>query len=67
MKEIIIATKNKGKVKDFEELFRKRNMTVLSLLDFPEIDDIEENGKTFAENAAIKAEALSSHRKDGSC
>ncbi|KAB8134695.1 XTP/dITP diphosphatase [Gracilibacillus oryzae] len=59
MKEIIIATKNRGKVKDFDTLFAPLNIKVTSLLDLPEeIEDIEETGTTFEENAAIKAEAI---------
>ncbi|MFL0495119.1 XTP/dITP diphosphatase [Priestia megaterium] len=60
MREIIIATKNAGKVKDFETLFSPKGFKVKSLLDFPEIEDVEETGVTFAENAKLKAEAISS-------
>lgn len=60
MQEIMIATKNAGKVKEFNHLFENRGIKVISLLDFPSIDDIEETGTTFAENAKIKAEAISS-------
>ena len=59
MREIIIATKNAGKVKDFETLFSPKGFKVKSLLDFPEIEDVEETGVTFAENATLKAEAIS--------
>jgi XTP/dITP diphosphohydrolase len=58
VKEIIIATKNKGKVKDFEVLFNERGYQVSSLLDFPEISDVEETGSTFVENAILKAEEI---------
>jgi len=60
LREIIIATKNAGKVKDFETLFSPKGFKVKSLLDFPEIEDVEETGVTFAENATLKAEAISS-------
>jgi XTP/dITP diphosphohydrolase len=58
MKEIVIATKNKGKAKEFENLFSKYDFTVKTLLDFPEINDVEETGSTFEENAILKAEAV---------
>ncbi|WP_208592388.1 XTP/dITP diphosphatase [Gracilibacillus suaedae] len=59
MKELIIATKNEGKMKDFKSLFDLLEIEVSSLLDLSEpIDDIEETGTTFEENAAIKAEAI---------
>jgi XTP/dITP diphosphohydrolase len=59
MKKIIVATKNKGKVRDFEQLFRNMGYVVLSLLDIPNSPDIEETGKTFKENAVLKAEGIS--------
>ncbi|MFS0822493.1 XTP/dITP diphosphatase [Bacillus sp. 1P02SD] len=58
MKEIMIATKNRGKVKEFRDLFASQSVEVKSLLDYPYIEDIEETGETFAENAQIKAEAI---------
>ncbi|WP_112181536.1 XTP/dITP diphosphatase [Paraliobacillus zengyii] len=59
MKEIMIATQNKGKVKDFQLLFKKYDINVTSLLDLKEpIDDIEETGSTFEENAIIKAATI---------
>ncbi|MGJ7920510.1 XTP/dITP diphosphatase [Neobacillus sp. LXY-4] len=59
MKEIIIATKNKGKAREFEQMFAWRGFRVLTLLDFPEIAEIEETGTTFEENAVLKAKSLS--------
>lgn len=59
MQEVIIATKNPGKAKEFAALFSSRGMSVKTLLDFPEIPDIEESGHTFEENALLKAESVS--------
>lgn len=56
--KLIIATKNKGKLAEFKQLLAGLPYEVLSLADYPEIADIEETGETFAENAAIKAEAV---------
>ncbi|GKV66401.1 MULTISPECIES: XTP/dITP diphosphatase [unclassified Sporosarcina] len=58
MKEILIATNNKGKAKDFEVLFRPLGITVLTLNDLEEHIDVEETGATFAENAILKAETV---------
>lgn len=58
MKEIIIATKNKGKAKDFEELLEPMGYKVLTLHDVAPHMDVEETGETFEENAILKAEAL---------
>lgn len=61
MKEIVIATKNSGKAKEFIGFFKKHNIHAISLLDLKEpIDDIEETGSTFKENAVIKSEQISS-------
>jgi XTP/dITP diphosphohydrolase len=58
MKTVIIATKNKGKAKEFETLFHSRGIEVKTLLDFEDATDVEETGTTFEENAILKAEAI---------
>ncbi|WDF04135.1 XTP/dITP diphosphatase [Shouchella hunanensis] len=58
MKELLIATSNKGKVEDFKKLFQGM-YEVKSLLDYPHIPDIIEDGQTFQDNAQKKAEVLS--------
>lgn len=61
MKSIVIATKNKGKIKEFQTLFSPYNIKALSLYDLSvPIPPIEETGNTFEENAWIKAEKISS-------
>lgn len=60
MKEIIVATKNKGKAQEFRNFFSMYGIQASSLLDLSqEIQDIEETGTTFAENAALKADQIS--------
>lgn len=56
MKEVLIATNNEGKVRDFEELFKPHGIKVLSLKDLDEPIEVEETGMTFEENAILKAE-----------
>lgn len=58
MDTVIIATKNKGKAKEFEKLFLPHGLIVKTLLDYPELDDVEETGTTFFENAILKAETI---------
>ena len=55
MKEIVLATKNKDKVKEIKAIFAELPAEILSLADFEELPDALENGKTFEENATIKA------------
>ncbi|WP_209122020.1 XTP/dITP diphosphatase [Alkalihalobacillus sp. BA299] len=61
MKEIIVATKNKGKVKEFKAILGQLGYKVTSLLDYPEIPEVEETGETFTENAIIKATTIAKH------
>ncbi|TYS01022.1 XTP/dITP diphosphatase [Rossellomorea vietnamensis] len=58
-RKVIIATKNKGKAKEFERMLSPKGYDVLTLLDFPDFQDIDETGETFEENAVLKAEEAS--------
>lgn len=58
MKELLIATKNKGKVREFEVLFAQFGYQVKSLLDLEDSIDVVEDGVTFRENAVKKAETI---------
>lgn len=53
--EIVIATKNPGKMKEITSILKSPGIKFLSLLDFPQIPEIIEEGLTFAENAQKKA------------
>lgn len=59
MKEVLIATNNLGKKKDFEALFSPLGIRVLTLQDLDQPIDVEETGVTFEENAMLKAETVS--------
>ncbi|GAE44011.1 nucleoside 5-triphosphatase RdgB [Mesobacillus boroniphilus JCM 21738] len=61
MESVIIATKNIGKAKEFEKLFLPKGLAVKTLLDYPDIEDVEETGTTFEENAILKAETIASN------
>lgn len=63
MREVVIATKNKGKALEFEQMFQPFQIQVKTLLDFPEFPEIEETGATFEENAIIKAESVMKETK----
>ena len=55
MKELIIATKNKNKFREMKNAFNGLPFEIKSLDDFRELPDAVEDGKTFADNALIKA------------
>ena len=52
---IVLATRNKGKIKEFTTLLAPFGLTVLGLEDFPHVEEVEETGVTFEENALLKA------------
>lgn len=56
MKQLVIATRNKGKAEEFSKLFLPYNIQVKTLLDIKNSINIEETGNTFKENARLKAE-----------
>ena len=55
----ILASQNKGKIKEFNSILSKFGMSVISRDDagLPK-DDVEETGTTFEENSLIKAQAI---------
>ena len=57
LKELVIASHNQGKIKEFKEMLAPFGVTVYSANDL-NLPDVEETGTTFAENAALKAETL---------
>ncbi|MFN3921239.1 MAG: non-canonical purine NTP pyrophosphatase, partial [Caldimicrobium sp.] len=52
---LLVATTNKGKIKEISEELLNLGLEIKTLLDFPEIEPPEETGKTFFENALLKA------------
>ncbi len=50
----LIATKNPGKAKEIKK-FLEKYFDVVSLADFSDVPEVEETGRTFEENAILKA------------
>jgi len=59
MSQIVIASTNPHKIGKIKEILTPHFDDVKSLLDFTDIKPVEEDGKTFAENARLKALDLS--------
>ena len=57
MKEVVLASRNHKKIEELKSLLSDMPVKVSSLLDYPEISDVEETGLTFAENAELKSRA----------
>ena len=58
MKKVIFATGNEGKMKEIREILGDLDIELLSLKDAGIHADIVEDGKTFEENAQIKARTI---------
>ena len=58
MKELVLASGNKGKLAEFQRLLEGLDVQIHSMKEYPEIGEIVEDGSTFAENALIKARAV---------
>jgi XTP/dITP diphosphohydrolase len=57
-KDIVLGTRNRGKISEFRSLFRGMPARILSCCDFPGLPAVVEDGKTFQENAEKKARAI---------
>ena len=53
--KILFATKNLGKLREVSQIISEMEFELLSLHDFNNVGEIEEDGNTFAENAIKKA------------
>ena len=56
--ELVVATTNKGKLREIKEFLAGLNVCVTSLADYPGAPIIEEDGKTFSQNALKKAATI---------
>ena len=55
IKELVIATRNMGKLEEFKVLMKDLPVEIKCLEDFGEIEEPAETGRTFAANARLKA------------
>jgi XTP/dITP diphosphohydrolase len=65
--QIVIATQNKGKIKEIKDFFTsssfKVNIEFLTFEDFSNFPDVEEGSKSFFENAGLKAKNIAKFTK----
>ena len=59
--DIIVATRNPGKVREIRRVLKGLGIKVRSLRDFPDVPSIKEDGKSFTENALKKARFYAKH------
>lgn len=60
MKKIVLASGNKGKVREFNQLLGGLNLEVIPQTEFG-VPEVEETGLTFVENAILKARNAAQH------
>jgi XTP/dITP diphosphohydrolase len=53
--KLVVATSNPGKLREIADALGDLPLTLLTLDDFPDVPEPEETGRTFAENARLKA------------
>lgn len=55
--KLVLATNNKGKVKELAEMLNPLGLQVVPIGEYPGFQEVEEDGETFADNAIKKAVA----------
>lgn len=53
--KLVIASRNKKKIEELKRILKDLDITILSVNDFPNLEEVIEDGKTFDENALKKA------------
>src|SRR5215472_17372711 len=61
MKQVLVATSNPGKVRDFAGAAFRYNIEIASIPNFASLPTVVEDGRTFEANACKKAEQYSRH------
>ncbi|MCP4651784.1 MAG: RdgB/HAM1 family non-canonical purine NTP pyrophosphatase [Candidatus Omnitrophica bacterium] len=61
---LIVATSNRGKLREIKRILRGSGVSIISLADLDKKFNLKENGKTFLENAIKKTSPVSKFYKD---
>ncbi|MFQ6091996.1 MAG: XTP/dITP diphosphatase [bacterium] len=56
--KLVVATRNRGKIREIKSILHDLGLQILSCLDFPELPQVVEDGESFRENAIKKAETV---------
>jgi XTP/dITP diphosphohydrolase len=64
MPRLVVATTNRGKLKEIAQLLDGAPVELATLAEFPEVAAPEENGRTFADNARLKALYYARHTSE---
>lgn len=58
VKRLVLATTNKGKIAELRELLADFGVEAISAAEAGFLEEVDETGRTFAENALLKAQAV---------
>ncbi len=64
MKKIVLATRNKDKIKEIKNIFKildLKDVELLTISDFANVPEVEEDGKTLKDNAIKKAKVVGNY------
>ncbi len=64
MRKLVLASRNKGKIKELRELLSGLSLEVVGLDSYPEAPEVEETGTIFEENAVLKVKAIAEYTKE---
>jgi XTP/dITP diphosphohydrolase len=59
--EIIVATRNRGKLREIRRILKSLGFRARGLMDFEDLPEVEEDGRSFVENALKKARYYSTY------
>jgi XTP/dITP diphosphohydrolase len=63
MPSIVLASRNRKKTQEVAEILAPYGFQIISVTEFPTAPEVDEDGQTFAENAAKKAREIALHLK----
>lgn len=58
MRKLVLASRNKGKIAELQEMLADLPLEIVGVASFPEAPEVAETGKTFRDNAYLKAKAI---------
>lgn len=63
-RQLLVATRNPGKLRELQEILIDLPLLLIDLTLFPSVQDVPETGRTFGENASIKAIGYATQSKE---
>ena len=61
LKRLVLATRNRGKIREIEAILSSLPVEILSMSLYPDIPEVLEDGRTFFDNALKKAKAVAEY------